>query len=302
MENVLPEVSVIIPTRNRPKSVLRAVSSAVNSADKAGVSIEVIVVNDGSEESYGSLLSRFRERISYIESDTQQGVSHSRNLGISAARSDWLAFLDDDDYFLDSYVGFLVSSIRREPEHRIFFTGARVLSGDVGRGVTERSFDASLTRRKIIKDFLSIGMGFGVAIHREVFDGVGLFDTSFRVAEDTELFFRALTANYLPSIIPGVNIVKDEVHKNRLSTSFKLYSDLNVYDRIFERHESQLIESMKYNYIHMLMWAYRVHRTYCNVLSESRCLLKLRSLGIPESHVNACYKSGDDISDEYTLV
>lgn len=58
---------------------------------------EIIVVDDGSEINYNSLLSKFKSKIKYIRTDNF-GVSHARNIGIKNSIGKYLLFLDSDDY------------------------------------------------------------------------------------------------------------------------------------------------------------------------------------------------------------
>jgi glycosyltransferase involved in cell wall biosynthesis len=91
-------VSVIIPTRNRPKLVQRAVKSALAQTLQE---IEVIVVIDGLDELTRSVLAQINdERLKVIESFTNQGCCAARDLGVSHAVSEWIALLDDDDEWM----------------------------------------------------------------------------------------------------------------------------------------------------------------------------------------------------------
>lgn len=91
-------VSVVIPTRNRPTLVQRAVKSALAQTLQQ---IEVIVVIDGTDElTYNTLTQINDERLKVITSPINQGSCAARDLGVSNAVSDWIAFLDDDDEWM----------------------------------------------------------------------------------------------------------------------------------------------------------------------------------------------------------
>jgi glycosyltransferase involved in cell wall biosynthesis len=88
-----PEVSVVIPTRNRWSLLCTAGLRAALSQD--GVSLEVLVVDDGSgHPGTGRELDDPRVR---IVRGSRRGLAAARNYGIEAARGGWIAFLDDDD-------------------------------------------------------------------------------------------------------------------------------------------------------------------------------------------------------------
>lgn len=92
---IKPEVSVIIPTHNRSSLVLRSVNSALKQTLQ---NIEVIVAIDGDEpETREALLENQDQRLKILELSQNKGASSARNQGVINARSNWIAFLDDDD-------------------------------------------------------------------------------------------------------------------------------------------------------------------------------------------------------------
>jgi glycosyltransferase involved in cell wall biosynthesis len=89
------EVSIVIPTRDRPEWLPRTLHSALSQQE---IRHEVIIVDDGSASPvYDRLGPTARKSVRVIRHDAPQGVAVARNTGIAAARGDWLAFLDDDD-------------------------------------------------------------------------------------------------------------------------------------------------------------------------------------------------------------
>jgi hypothetical protein len=88
-------VSVVIPTRGRPQWLVRSVTSALSQSYSR---LEVIVVVDGPDpETARALRGIDDERLRLIELDECVGGSEARNVGVRAARGEWVAFLDDDD-------------------------------------------------------------------------------------------------------------------------------------------------------------------------------------------------------------
>jgi glycosyltransferase involved in cell wall biosynthesis len=98
MVTAIPDVSVVIPTRNRWDLLSRSGLSAA--LMQTGVNLEIIVVDDGSTDDTPARLAALESedpRVRVIRHDERQGVSRARNRGIAEARAEWLAFLDDDD-------------------------------------------------------------------------------------------------------------------------------------------------------------------------------------------------------------
>ncbi len=93
-----PTISVVIPSRGRPDVVPRAVSSALAQTVR---DLEVIVVVDGPDPATeAALLGIGDPRVRVIVSPEPVGGGAARNIGVAAAASEWIAFLDDDDLWL----------------------------------------------------------------------------------------------------------------------------------------------------------------------------------------------------------
>ncbi|ABP54530.1 glycosyltransferase family 2 protein [Salinispora tropica] len=93
-----PDVSVVIPTCDRPALVTRAVQSALN---QSVTTIEVIVVVDGADAGTLAALAALRDpRLHVLPLTERAGAPNARNVGVAAARAEWTAFLDDDDEWL----------------------------------------------------------------------------------------------------------------------------------------------------------------------------------------------------------
>lgn len=92
-------VSVIIPTHHRIKELLRAVDSVCRQTHR---NLEIIVVDDNSDKIYirnviTDMLKYRDSRLQIIYNASTLGGALSRNQGVSVAKGDFIAFLDDDD-------------------------------------------------------------------------------------------------------------------------------------------------------------------------------------------------------------
>jgi glycosyltransferase involved in cell wall biosynthesis len=91
-------ISVVIPTRNRPPLVIRAVQTALAQTMR---DVEVIVVIDGPDASTEQALSRVDDvRLRVIALKQNVGGARARNIGVQEATGEWVALLDDDDEWL----------------------------------------------------------------------------------------------------------------------------------------------------------------------------------------------------------
>jgi succinoglycan biosynthesis protein ExoO len=92
-----PEVSVVIPTYNSEKYIAQALESIFNQSYR---NLEVILIDDASQDSTVEIANRFDDRRLKIFSHPQnRGVSYGRNFGIKQAQGKWIALLDSDDWY-----------------------------------------------------------------------------------------------------------------------------------------------------------------------------------------------------------
>ena len=91
------KISVIVPVYNVEKYLEKCIDSIINQEYK---NIEIILVNDGSTDKSIDICKKYKnidDRIVLIDKKNA-GVSSSRNLGISLAKGDFIAFIDPDDW------------------------------------------------------------------------------------------------------------------------------------------------------------------------------------------------------------
>ena len=98
-----PEISVILPVYN----VGSYLDVCMESLEKQTFrDFEILLINDGSTDDSGDRCRRWTEtdkRIRFIDK-RNEGVAHSRNLGVRLARGKYLAFVDPDDWIAPTYL------------------------------------------------------------------------------------------------------------------------------------------------------------------------------------------------------
>jgi glycosyltransferase involved in cell wall biosynthesis len=95
-------ISVIIPTADRPGPLHRALRSLARQVFR---DFEVIVVRDGGRPARSVVDSWSSDlRVTLLDVNPRQGVSHARNVGLARAAGEYVAFLDDDDIYLPQHL------------------------------------------------------------------------------------------------------------------------------------------------------------------------------------------------------
>jgi succinoglycan biosynthesis protein ExoO len=93
-----PKVSVIIPTYNSEKYVAKAIESALQQTEP---NVEVIVVDDASVDATTEVVQHYcSDRLKLIVNQCNRGPSYTRNRGFKAAKGEWVALLDSDDWYV----------------------------------------------------------------------------------------------------------------------------------------------------------------------------------------------------------
>lgn len=102
MESEDVTYSFVIPHHNTPDLLQRLIDSIPQRED-----IEIIVVDDNSDEVKKANISRPDVRIIFIDKDHTKGAGHARNIGMDAANGKWLLFADSDDFYNPGFVDVL---------------------------------------------------------------------------------------------------------------------------------------------------------------------------------------------------
>lgn len=106
--------SIIIPVYNTEAYLNRCLDSIVSQSYK---NFEVILVNDGSPDNSGRICDEYAnlDNRFHVIHKNNEGVSVARNIGLSCANGDWIAFVDSDDYvdgdWLETMSSFLDENI-----------------------------------------------------------------------------------------------------------------------------------------------------------------------------------------------
>lgn len=121
---MMPKVSVIIPTHNRPDFIVRALDSVYRQTFQ---DFEVLVVDDGDKPRTHSVLGHFLNKANfrYLETKKNTGGSATRNLGIKESTGQYIAFLDDDDEWLPSKLEKFVKTYNDNPSVAVVYSGVR---------------------------------------------------------------------------------------------------------------------------------------------------------------------------------
>lgn len=223
-ETSWPKVSVVIPTYNRSTLVGKAIKSVLGQTFK---DLELIVVNDGSTDETERVLEASRRkdhRFNYVTINNSDRAA-ARNAGIKLSRGQYLAFLDDDDWWArDKLVKqlklFKTSRFKKNLglvycwHYWVDAQGNK--TGQLQIGKRGDVFP------EIIKGNMICGSGSAALVKRGCFEKLGLFNEKFKLAEDWEMWIR-ITNHYTVDFVPELLIYVNRWPKRSFRYMLRLF-------------------------------------------------------------------------------
>lgn len=116
---MIPKISYVMPTRNRVEWFPSCLSSLFVQKGVEHDDIEVIVVDDASDDGTSDLLEWFAKcdpRIKVLTNAGQLGAGLSRNRGVKAALAEIVGMCDDDDIYFEDRTNLILSYFTAHPE------------------------------------------------------------------------------------------------------------------------------------------------------------------------------------------
>ena len=184
-----PLVSLIIPYYKGERYIAALLDSVLSSGCEG---LEIVVVNDGSPKETLAPLAAYADRIRVIEQENR-GQAAARNRGLSEARGDIIAFLDQDDFWPPGRMAVLMPLLGDHDFARGMTQEVRMHAD----GSVERA--APAFRPELI----------GAALYRRsVFAAVGGFDETMRVGEDFDWNIRLAEAGLREARVADVTLCR----------------------------------------------------------------------------------------------
>lgn len=266
--------SVIMATRNRPAKFRFAVDSVLAQSFR---DIEIIVVNDGSEDEcqaqYSAILNAINgipiQVVSLVQRPNGHGQSFAINSGVGKAKAPYICFLDDDDYWTDPHhlerAADVISSspVDLYMANQAAYKGADPQSGpiwleDLGpllehlgrRPGRNGSYTVSVEDLLQSRSFCHLNT---LIVRRTLYEDIGGMEETIRWECDHDLYLRlidrATVMNFMPIIVSRHNI--PDPAKKCMTTGPT------------DRHLSQLAVFSRAQYLarHPMIRAYAQERT-----------------------------------------
>jgi glycosyltransferase involved in cell wall biosynthesis len=267
-------ISVIIPAYNVEQFIETAIVSALKQPDVD----EVIVVDDGSADNTLQIirdlqLSNTKIKIYHHKNHINKGRSAARNLGIQKATSDFIAFLDADDFYLPNRFTndkkIFQDNIECEGVYNaVGFHFYREATDDEKLNLKLSTVSQTIQPEELFDAVICSKYGYlhlnGLTVKKSVFDAVGFFNESLMVAEDSDIIFKMTLKCCLQSGIIKEPLAKRGIHEENIFTRTDLYKKYNnkLYESVIKFSFENNISIKKIDTTLKWLWIIRDRQKY----------------------------------------
>jgi len=182
--------SVIIPLFNKEKFIESTLKSVLC---QTFIDFEILVINDGSTDKSEERILQFNDaRIRYFIKENG-GASSTRNYGIEKAQSNYITFLDADDYWYPTFLQEMFENINRFQKQKVFSAAIEI---ETPKKIVPAVYSIQKTNDFEIVNYFKASSKETVictscaVFHKNIFDEIGNFDTKIKSGQDTDLWIR----------------------------------------------------------------------------------------------------------------
>ena len=186
------KVSIITSCYNRHSVVRKAIESVLA---QDYPDIEYIVVDGNSTDGSMDIIHEYRDRISRIVCEPDNGMYEAINKGIRAATGDIVGLLHSDDCFYDPHtISEVVEAFKNSKAEMVYGNGLFVNERDTER-IVRKWISGKYSRKAVGWGWLPLHPT--VYMKRDCFEKVGMYDENYRIAADTDFLVRCLYNQHL---------------------------------------------------------------------------------------------------------
>lgn len=229
------KVSIIIPIYNVERYLERCLDSIISQTYS---NIEIICVNDGSTDSSGLILSKYKSKDNriIIISTENGGLSRARNIGIKLATGEFFMFIDSDDYIEPNMVEKLVETIKTENSDIVKCTNFLEKQDGIIIKVEDNYIkNKLLTKEEIEKQIIAnvindeiLSYVCVLIIRKEALFKTNLFNEKLRILEDKAFFIELILTikniYFLDVPLYHYMINEKSITKSKKSVTRNIYS------------------------------------------------------------------------------
>tara|TARA_Y100001968_G_C19404408_1_gene742842 strand:+ start:589 stop:1365 length:777 start_codon:yes stop_codon:yes gene_type:complete len=196
-----PKVSIITVAFNSSLTIRETIESVLNQTYK---NIEYIIIDGGSEDNTMEIIKTFKEEISYVISEKDEGIYDGMNKGIKIATGEIIGILNSDDkYFHNNIITEIVNNFIEKDTDTLY--GDLIYVDTKNPEKVIRYWESGIYNKK------NISQGWMIPhptffVKKEIYNKYGMYSNKLRSAADYEMMIRLLYKNncsvsYIPKIL-----------------------------------------------------------------------------------------------------
>jgi glycosyltransferase involved in cell wall biosynthesis len=199
-------ISCIVPVFNAERYLTETLNSILA---QSYAQTEIIVADDGSTDRTAEQVASYGSRIRYVR-QPNAGPAAARNLGLSVAQGEFVAFLDQDDLWHPDKLSRQLDRFTARRELEISVTHVRLFWVSA-----LQAEETHFRGHRITQDLPGYITGTLLA-RRELFGSVGLFNSVLRYGDAMDWFVRAAERGAVSELLSDT-LLYHRVHQNNLS-------------------------------------------------------------------------------------
>jgi glycosyltransferase involved in cell wall biosynthesis len=210
MNDCAIEISIVIPTWNRPDSLRRLVQ-LISLEDNAG-DLEVVIVDDCSEQRNWELVQNIRDSFNHVRlyrNSSNIGMTRNWNKAVKYARGRWIGLMSDDDIFKPD-------SIKRIREYVAFVSKPCLILQNGFIKVDHEWLEPGV----VAANRVGLPPASGQFWHREITEQLGGYDERIKYCPDAEFWLR-IAYNYPVLLIRNYLVIPCQHNTNYMWEIFR---------------------------------------------------------------------------------
>ncbi len=197
-------ISVIVPVYNGEKYLAEALRSIL--AQTLPVA-EILVIDDGSTDAGAEIAARFAPPVRCIKQENS-GAAAARNLGVSEASGDYLAFLDADDTWLPDKLEKQMDLLANDNRYDLVFGAVE----QINAAEPNQPDEAECRHERVLFKGLHVGT---MLVSKAVFRKVGFFAAGLKVGEFIDWYARARDMGLSIGLLDQV-VMRRRIHETNM--------------------------------------------------------------------------------------
>ncbi|WP_395043856.1 glycosyltransferase family 2 protein [Flavobacterium sp.] len=230
-----PYFSVIIPLYNKENFITNTLKSVLN---QTFTDYEIIIIDDCSIDDSLKLVSNIvNEKINIIKHEVNKGLSASRNTGIRNSNANYVAFLDADDLWKETFLEEVSLLINQFAEAKLFGTNYEEIYSEK-TVLKPNNYGAKIIKNTLIPDYFEISLSqplycpSSFCVEKTVFENIGFYNEKITFGEDVDFNIRA-NSNYKLAysnkiLVSYLCFSENQITQSNLSN--KIITDFDFYE------------------------------------------------------------------------